>query len=139
MSYKSKQREYKYKSLCVEIQRMWNIKCMIMPVVVTGATGIVTKGLKKNSKAIAGKSSVDSLKKTVVLETSHITLKVLQSETGSPSSEDDRCFKRRTASEETDDDGDDTNNRDHEKGPRMVIDVAISGDRNVIKKKLSSL
>jgi hypothetical protein len=33
------------KILCIEIQRMWNMKCFVMPVI-TGATGIVTKGLK---------------------------------------------------------------------------------------------
>jgi hypothetical protein len=35
-------------------QRMWNMKCMIIPVK-TGATGIVSQGLKKNSTAIPGK------------------------------------------------------------------------------------
>jgi hypothetical protein len=33
--------------LCIEMQRMWNMKCMIIPAVI-GAIGIVTKGLKKN-------------------------------------------------------------------------------------------
>ena len=37
----------KYKSLCIEIQRMWNLKCTIVPVI-TGATGIVTRSLMKN-------------------------------------------------------------------------------------------
>jgi hypothetical protein len=55
---------------------------MIIPVVI-GATGIVTKGLKKNLEAIPGKHSIDSLHKTaiLVLGTSHIIQKVLQSET----------------------------------------------------------
>jgi hypothetical protein len=55
---------------------------MIIPVI-TGATGIVTKGLKKNLEAIPGKHSIDShsLQKTAVLGTSHIIQKVLQSET----------------------------------------------------------
>ena len=35
-----------YKSLYVEIQRMWNLKCTIVPVVI-GATGIVTRSLRK--------------------------------------------------------------------------------------------
>jgi hypothetical protein len=30
----------KYTSLCIEIQRMWNLKCTIIPVII-GATGIV--------------------------------------------------------------------------------------------------
>jgi hypothetical protein len=33
---------------------MWNMKCMIIPVLI-GATGIITEGLKKNLEAIPGK------------------------------------------------------------------------------------
>ena len=36
----------KHKSLFLEIQRMWNVKYTIIPVII-GATSIVTKGLKK--------------------------------------------------------------------------------------------
>jgi hypothetical protein len=32
---------------------MWNIKCVIVPVV-TGATGIVTNGIEKNLEAVPG-------------------------------------------------------------------------------------
>jgi hypothetical protein len=35
------------KCLCIEIQRMWNLKCTIIPVIIR-ATGIVTRSLKKN-------------------------------------------------------------------------------------------
>jgi hypothetical protein len=35
----------KDKTLSVEIQQMWNMKCFVV-LVITGATGIVTKGLK---------------------------------------------------------------------------------------------
>jgi hypothetical protein len=59
---------------------MWNLKCTIVPVII-GATGIVTKNLRKNLEAIPGKHSIDSLQKTAVLGTSHIIRKVLQSET----------------------------------------------------------
>jgi hypothetical protein len=41
------EKKLKYRSLCIEIQRMWPMKCMIIPVVL-GATGIVTRGLRKN-------------------------------------------------------------------------------------------
>jgi hypothetical protein len=64
----------------MDIQRMWNMKCFVTPVI-TGATGIVTRGLKKYLKTIPEKHSKDSLQKTAVLGTSHITRKVLQSET----------------------------------------------------------
>ena len=56
------------------------MKYMIIPVI-TAATGTVTKGVKKNLKAIPGKHSTDSLQKTAILVTSHIIRKVLQSET----------------------------------------------------------
>ena len=36
---------------------MWNMKCIITPVM-TGATGIATKALNKNLKAILGKHSI---------------------------------------------------------------------------------
>ena len=36
------QKKLKYKSLCIEMQRMWNLKCKIVPVIIA-ATGIVTK------------------------------------------------------------------------------------------------
>jgi hypothetical protein len=70
----------KYKSLVIEIQRMWNLKCTIIPVII-GATGIVTKSFRKNLQAIPRKHSIDSLQKTAILGTSHIIRKVLQCET----------------------------------------------------------
>jgi stage III sporulation protein SpoIIIAA len=68
------------KSLCIEVQRMWNLKCKFISVII-GATGIVTKGLKKNLEAIPGKYSVYSVQQTAILGTSHIIRKVLQCET----------------------------------------------------------
>jgi hypothetical protein len=59
---------------------MWDTKRTIILVVI-GATGIVTRGLRKNSEAIPGKHSIDSLQKTAILGTSHVIRKVLQSET----------------------------------------------------------
>ena len=49
--------------------------------VIIGATGLVTGGLRNNFEAIPGKHSVDSVQKTVILGTSHIIRKILQSET----------------------------------------------------------
>ena len=69
-----------YKSLCIEIQRMCNLKCTIIPLII-GATGIVTRSSKKNLEAVPGKHSIDSLQKTSILGTSHIIRKVLQCET----------------------------------------------------------
>ena len=76
---KEAEKKLKYKSLCIEKQRMWNLKCTIIPVII-GATGIVTRNLKKNLEAAPEKHSIDSLQKTAILGTSHIIRKVLQSE-----------------------------------------------------------
>ena len=73
------EKKLKYKSLCIEIQRMWNRKCTIVPVII-GATGIVMRSLKKNLETVPGKHSIDSLQKTAILGTSHIIGKVRQCE-----------------------------------------------------------
>ena len=51
------EKKLKYKSVCTEIQRMWNVKCMSIPLI-TGNNGLVTKGLKKNLEAKIGKHSI---------------------------------------------------------------------------------
>ena len=76
---KEAEKKLKYKSLCIEIQRMWNLKCTFIPVII-GATGIVTRSLKKNLETIPGNHSIDSLQKTAIRGTSHIIGKVLQCE-----------------------------------------------------------
>jgi hypothetical protein len=84
---------------------------MIIPVII-GATGIVTKGLKKNLETMPGTHSIDSLQKTAILGTSHIIRKVLQTETGKLSGGDHRWFRRiarkkRPLTRDDDDDDDD--------------------------------
>jgi len=76
---KEAEKKLKYKGLYIEIQRMWNLKCTILPVII-GANGIVTRSLKKNLETVLGKHSIDSLQKTAILGTSHIIWKVLQCE-----------------------------------------------------------
>jgi hypothetical protein len=76
---KEAEKKFKYKSLCIEIQQMWNLKCTIIPIVI-GANGIGTRKKKKNLEAVPGKYSIDSLQKTAILGTSHIIQKVLQCE-----------------------------------------------------------
>jgi hypothetical protein len=49
-------------------------------IVIIGASGIVTRNLRKNLEAVPGKHSMDSLHKTAIFGTSHITRKVLQCE-----------------------------------------------------------
>ena len=69
-----------YKIQCIEIQLMWNLKCMIVPVII-GATGIVMRSLRENLETVAVNHSIDSLQKTAILGKTHTIRKVLQCET----------------------------------------------------------
>ena len=76
---KEAEKNLKYYSLCIEIQRMWKLKFTFIPVII-GATEIVMRMLRKNLEAVPGKYSIDSPQKTAILGTSHIIRKVLQCE-----------------------------------------------------------
>ena len=65
-----------YKDLTIEIQRMWNVKTKVMPVII-GATGTVSESFRKYVSNIPGKHEVKELQKTATLGTAHILLKVL--------------------------------------------------------------
>ena len=66
----------KYKDLTAEIQPMWNVKTKVIPVII-GATGTITKSLRKYVSNIPGKHEVKELQKTAILGTAHIVRKVL--------------------------------------------------------------
>jgi hypothetical protein len=79
VTHEEAEEKLKYKNLCIEIERMWNKECFVIPVVI-GATGTGTRGLRKYLEEIRGKHSTDSLQETAILGTLHILRKVLQSE-----------------------------------------------------------
>jgi len=66
----------KYEDLSIEIQRMWNVKTKVIPVVI-GATGTISKSIRKYVSNIAGKHEVKEIQKTAILGTAHILRKVL--------------------------------------------------------------
>jgi len=66
----------KYKDLTVEIQRMWNVKTKVIPVII-GATGTISESFRKYVSNIPGKHEVKELQKTAILGTAHIIRKVL--------------------------------------------------------------
>jgi len=66
----------KYKDLTIEIQRMWNVKTKVIPVI-TGAAGTISKSFRKYVSYIAGKHEVKELQKAAILCTAHILRKVL--------------------------------------------------------------
>ena len=66
----------KYKDLIIEIQRMWNVKTKVIPVI-TGATGTISKSLRQYICNIPGKHKIKGLQKTAVLVIALILRKVL--------------------------------------------------------------
>ena len=44
----------KYKDLKIEIQRMWNVKTKVIPVII-GATGTISESFRKHVSKIPGK------------------------------------------------------------------------------------
>jgi hypothetical protein len=66
----------KYKDLTIEIQRMWNVKTGVIPVI-TGAIRAISKSFRKCMSTITGNHKVKELQKTVILGTAHIIRKVL--------------------------------------------------------------
>jgi hypothetical protein len=66
----------KYKDLTIEIQRMWNGKTGVIPVII-GATGTISKLFRKYVNNIPGNHEVRELQKTTILGTAHIIQKVL--------------------------------------------------------------
>jgi len=66
----------KYKDLTIEIQRMWNVKTKVIPVIM-GETGTISKSFRKYVSNIPGKRKVKDLQKTAILGTAHTLRKVL--------------------------------------------------------------
>ena len=66
----------KCKDLTTEIERTWNIKTKVIPVII-GATGTFSKSFRKYVRNIPGKHEVKELQKTAILSTAHILGEVL--------------------------------------------------------------
>jgi hypothetical protein len=67
----------KYKDFIIEIQRMWNVKTQVMPVII-GATGTISKSFRKYLSSIPGKQDIKEVQKRAILGTAHILRKVLK-------------------------------------------------------------
>ena len=65
-----------YEDLTIEIQRMWNVKTKVIPVII-GATGTISKSFRKYVSNIPGKHEVKKLQKIAILGTAHILRKLL--------------------------------------------------------------
>jgi len=66
----------KYKDLTIEIQRKWNLKTKVIPVII-GATGTISKSFRKYVSNIQINHEVKELQKTAILGTAHTLRKIL--------------------------------------------------------------
>ena len=66
----------KYKDLEIEIAHMWQMRTVVIPIVV-GALGVIKKGTEKQLCEIPGNHNLQEIQKTTLLGTAHILTKVL--------------------------------------------------------------
>jgi hypothetical protein len=66
----------KYKDLTISIQRMWNVKTDVIPVII-GTTGTISESFRKYLSNVPGIHEVKELQKTAILGTAHKLWKVL--------------------------------------------------------------
>jgi hypothetical protein len=66
----------KCKDLITEIQRVWNVKTRVIPVII-GVTGTISKSFRNYVSTIPGSHDVRELQKTAILGTAHRLRKVL--------------------------------------------------------------
>jgi FlaA1/EpsC-like NDP-sugar epimerase len=58
------------KDLTTDIQRMWNVKTNVIPVI-TGATGTISKSFRKYLSNIPGTHTIKEVQKTCILGPAH--------------------------------------------------------------------
>ena len=75
-SIKTTEKLSKYKYLEIEIERMWGMNTMTIPVII-GALGLVKKGMEKYINKIPGHISIQETQKCVLLGTAHILRRIL--------------------------------------------------------------
>ena len=73
---KEAEKTLKFKTIIIEVQRVWNMKAKVIPVII-GATGTTSKLLRQYLKNIPGKHEIKELQTTTVLGTAHTLWKVL--------------------------------------------------------------
>jgi len=73
---KEKEKVMKYQQLRIQLEKLWNVKFTIVPVVI-GALGSFTSSLLPYLKQLPGKHPINSLTKAALLGFAHILQKVL--------------------------------------------------------------
>lgn len=70
------EKKSKYKDIELEIQRMWHMKILVIPVV-AGALGAVKKGVVENVKKVSEAVTVTEFQKVCILGFARILRRVL--------------------------------------------------------------
>ena len=66
----------KYKDVQIKVERMWQLKTLIIPIVV-GALGLVKKGTAKHLEKIPGKQNLAEIQKVVLTNAAHMLRSVI--------------------------------------------------------------
>ena len=74
---KEREKKDKYLDLVRELEKMWNMKVIFMPIV-TGALGTVTEGLVKGLEGLDITGQVETIQTTVLLGSTRVLRRVLK-------------------------------------------------------------
>ena len=66
----------KYKDLEMEVEKLWHMKTVTIPVVI-GALGMIKKSTEKHLEKIPGSQNLGEMQKTTLSGTTHILRKTL--------------------------------------------------------------
>ena len=73
---KESEKKNKYLNLARELKKLWNMKVMIVPIVMIGALGTITKGLLKGLEDLEVGGQVETIQMTALLRMARILRQV---------------------------------------------------------------
>ena len=74
---KEKEKVDKYQDLKRELQKLWDMRVKVVPIVI-GALGTLSKEIKKRAKELGIETGFEEMQKTVILQSARILRKVIE-------------------------------------------------------------